>query len=140
MSVTVNNPSPLNPYLFSQVQNVFGNDSTVTDAFKADLYPAYSTTQLLTPLTTGGGSYVLGIKLMRLIAATGSSLTGGCRLRRSTKSKASYPNKMSRRRALIPCTHAYEACALTRLSYAGTGKRVELYPVAYHLCPERQSS
>ncbi len=57
VSVTVDNPDPLNLYLFSQVRNVFGNDSTVIDAFKADLYPASNITQPLTPMTTGGGSY-----------------------------------------------------------------------------------
>ncbi|MGA2875531.1 MAG: hypothetical protein ABSE82_08335 [Nitrososphaerales archaeon] len=44
--VAVNNPNPLDPYLFQHVVGIFGNDSNVINAFSPDLYSAYSTMEL----------------------------------------------------------------------------------------------
>jgi hypothetical protein len=46
ISVAVNNPDLLDPYLIQKVVGIFGNDSHVIDAFSPDLYAAYSTMEL----------------------------------------------------------------------------------------------
>jgi hypothetical protein len=57
VSITSNNPSPLDPYLISQASTIFGNDSAVLSALEQDLYPANSTT-VLKPVISNSQEWV----------------------------------------------------------------------------------
>ncbi len=51
------NPDPLDTYLIREVVAIFGNDSQVVHAFRADLYPASAPVQTLQPRSSGGGTW-----------------------------------------------------------------------------------
>ncbi|MDG7016112.1 MAG: hypothetical protein JRM82_01920, partial [Nitrososphaerota archaeon] len=57
VSVIVVNPDPLDVYLTHEVVAIFGNDSQVIHAFKADLYPASALIQTLRPRSSGDGTW-----------------------------------------------------------------------------------
>ncbi len=57
VTVTAVNPDPLDAYLTQEVLAIFGNDSQVIHAFRADLYPASAPVQTLQPRSSGDGTW-----------------------------------------------------------------------------------
>jgi hypothetical protein len=57
VTVTVVNPDPLDTYLTREVVAIFGNDSQVIRAFRADLYAASAPVQALQPRSSGDGTW-----------------------------------------------------------------------------------
>jgi len=61
VTITAQNPSPLNAYLIGRVDSTFGNDSSVLKAFEKDLYPSNYTMTLtqLQPNLNGTITYLV---------------------------------------------------------------------------------
>jgi hypothetical protein len=61
VTITAQNPSPLNAYLIGRVKSTFGNDSSVLKAFEKDLYPSNYTMVLkqLQPNLNGTITYLV---------------------------------------------------------------------------------
>ncbi len=61
VTIVSHNPSPLNTYLFDQLTKTFGNDPSVTNAFRLDTYPSDSTLELkqLQPNRNGAIIYLV---------------------------------------------------------------------------------
>ncbi|MGD0318090.1 MAG: hypothetical protein ABSB56_00110 [Nitrososphaerales archaeon] len=61
VTITAQNPSPLNVYLIGRVESAFGNDSSVLKAFEKDLYPSNSrmTLKQLQPNLNGTITYLV---------------------------------------------------------------------------------
>ena len=57
VAVTAVNPDPLDAYLTREVAEIFGNDSQIIHAFRADLYAASSPVQTLQPRSSGDGTW-----------------------------------------------------------------------------------
>ncbi|MDG7016373.1 MAG: hypothetical protein JRM82_03255 [Nitrososphaerota archaeon] len=57
VTVTAVNPDPLDTYLTREVVAVFGNDSQVIHAFRADLYEASAPVQALQPRSSGEATW-----------------------------------------------------------------------------------
>jgi hypothetical protein len=57
ITVTAVNPDPLDTYLIHEVIAIFGNDSQVVHAFRADLYAASATVQTLRPRSSGDDTW-----------------------------------------------------------------------------------
>ncbi len=55
--VTAVDPDPLDTYLTQEVAAIFGNDSQVIHAFRADLYVASAPVQTLQPRSSGDGTW-----------------------------------------------------------------------------------
>jgi hypothetical protein len=57
ITVTAVNPDPLDTYMIHEVVAIFGNDSQVVHAFRADLYAASATVQTFRPRSSGDGTW-----------------------------------------------------------------------------------
>ncbi len=72
VTITAQNPSPLNVYLIGKVESTFGNDSSVLKAFEKDLYPSNYTMTLkqLQPNLNGTITYLVNQTNLATIGAS----------------------------------------------------------------------
>jgi hypothetical protein len=72
VTITAQNPSPLNAYLIGRVKSAFGNDSSVLNAFEKDLYPSNYTMTLkqLQPNLNGTITYLVNQTNLATIGAS----------------------------------------------------------------------
>ena len=69
VSITSQNPSPLDPHLISQATSIFGNDRQVISSMERDLYPA-NTTMVLKPVISNSKEWVFLINQTNVATST----------------------------------------------------------------------